>query len=587
MAKFVRKLTIGLGCISLLLWGNACKSSRQTAKVVNQVAPQSRLSEDNQRKFNAWFLEAQRMRYTEKYDAEFDLLKHCLGIDPASAVVHFNLADVYVRLNNPTAALQSLRRASEIEPQNYWYLYSYAGLAQNMNQKEEALKAYLTLVEKYPDKPELKYSLTEAYTQNNNLVDAIRVLNDLEGQVGLSEDVSLEKFRLYALLNQKSKAYQEIEKLIAGFPRDVRYRILLGDLYLDNNMKTEALACYQAAREIEPDNGFLSVSLSNYYEKAGDKAVADKYIREALFNPTADVEAKTKILTNYLSSRLDKPEEMPDIVSVFDSLNTLHPQEENFYQLYAEYLSSQKKLPEAREKLRFAVGLEPTNINPWRQLLNVNLQLADYDEVISTCDKALAYFPKVAEFFFYKGTGLFLTEKYTKSIQAYREGIRVVEPQNLRQLSDFYGQIGDVFQQANKPDSAYVAYDQALKYNEKNIVVLNNYAYYLSVANKELGKAESMSGKAIELDPKNSTYLDTYAWIYFMQQKYTLAKFYIIKAMENGGDKSEVITEHYGDIIYMTGDKEKALELWRKSLEMGNKSAVLKKKIESGTYVEK
>ncbi len=586
MTQLVRQLTIGIGCISLLWGGYACKSARQVPLVGLQNIETPRLSEEDKRKFDTYFLEAQRMKFTEKYDAEFDLLKHCLAIDSTSASLHFNLADNYIKQKNPTAAFLSLRKASALEPDNYWYLYSYAGLAQSLTMKDEALKAYTLLVEKNPDKPELKYSLTEAYTQKEDYTKAIQVLNNLENQVGLSEDVSLEKFRLYALLNQSAKAYQEIEKLIAGFPRDVRYRILLGDLYLDNNMKAEALNCYLAAKEIEPNNGFLSVSLSNYYDKMGDKVVADKYIREALYNPTADVESKTKILTNYLTARLDKPEEMSNIVMLFDSLTVMHPQEESFYQLYAEYLSTQKKLPEAREKLRFAVGLEPTNIIPWRQLLNVNLQLTDYSEVISTCDKAMGYFPKVAEFSFYKGTGLFLSGNYKAAIEAYRKGIQVVDPKNGQQLSDFYGQIGDVFQQAEKPDSAYAAYEKALEYNEKNIVVLNNYAYYLSVAKKNLEKAESMSGKVINLDSKNSTYLDTYAWIFFVQKKYTLARFYIEKAMENGGDKSDVITEHYGDILYMSGEKEKALELWKKSLEMGNKSATLKKKTETGVYVE-
>jgi len=113
--------------------------------------------------------------------------------------------------------------------------------------------------------------------------------------------------------------------------------------------------------------------------------------------------------------------------------------------------------------------------------------------------------------------------------------------------------------------------------------VMNNYAYYLSLEKLELKKAEKMSAKTVELEPKNSTYLDTYAWILYQQGSYSLAKFYIERAIDNLSkevEKGEVL-EHYGDILWMSNQDEKALEMWQKSLDAGNKTDKLKLKIEN------
>ena len=51
----------------------------------------------------------------------------------------------------------------------------------------------------------------------------------------------------------------------------------------------------------------------------------------------------------------------------------------------------------------------------------------------------------------------------------------------------------------------------------------------------------------------------------FEKGKYVEAKIYIDQAMQNDGSKSSVVVEHCGDIYYMNGDREKALEYWQQA----------------------
>jgi tetratricopeptide (TPR) repeat protein len=95
-----------------------------------------------------------------------------------------------------------------------------------------------------------------------------------------------------------------------------------------------------------------------------------------------------------------------------------------------------------------------------------------------------------------------------------------------------------------------------------------------------------MSGKVVQANPDNPTYLDTYAWVLFKRGNYQLAKFYIETAIGNGGSENGVLVEHYGDILYKLGEKEKAIENWKKAQLLGDGSDVLGQKIKESRFIE-
>ena len=95
-----------------------------------------------------------------------------------------------------------------------------------------------------------------------------------------------------------------------------------------------------------------------------------------------------------------------------------------------------------------------------------------------------------------------------------------------------------------------------------------------------------MSFRTVKAEPKNDTYLDTYAWILFEKERYTEARIYIDEAMKNGGGESATIVEHSGDIYYMLGEVDKALEFWKQAAGMEHESATLERKIKLKKYIK-
>lgn len=560
------------------LWASDVKTPVQAS--LNQLSP------EQQRKFDYFYYEATNLKNAGKYDAAYDLFSYCLSLDTASSPVLYELAMFQLQRNRPEKAVEMLKSAVAHSDDNFTYRMTLAGLYRNLGMYGEASDSYEELVKRYPDKSELNYYLADALTQEGEIGAAIDAYNVLESTMGMNETLSLQKFKLYQTLKQPDKAFEEIEKLANKYPMNARYRLLMGDLHLENEETEKALACYQKAHEIDPDDPRYIVSMANYYDQTGDKEAAEQEIRDALVNEKLDVETKVGILSRYVQRLQQTQQGIENANSLFQTLLDQHPEDTELKLMYGSLLMAQQKEEEAKFQFQLVTEMEPSNEGAWQQLLNISLKGEDIPEVIRICTRCKELFPEAPEYYFYLGIGYYMQEKYQESLDTYYAGLKIIPEGNGVVKSNFYGQIGDLYYQMEKMDEAYKAYDEALKYNENNAPVLNNYSYFLTLDKKDLKKAERMAAQCIKLEPDNATYLDTYAWVFFVQGNYTLAKIYIENALSKDKTNSAELVDHYGDILYMSGEKDKALEQWKKAKEMGKDTDVLKQKIAKGIYIE-
>jgi Tfp pilus assembly protein PilF len=125
--------------------------------------------------------------------------------------------------------------------------------------------------------------------------------------------------------------------------------------------------------------------------------------------------------------------------------------------------------------------------------------------------------------------------------------------------------LGDLYQHEGNIKKAFSYYEKVLAIDSSNVLVLNNYAYFLSLAGQQLDKAYRMSKKAIAAEPNNATYLDTFGWVLYKMEKYFEAKAIFKHAMIYGGLEQAVILDHYGDVLNALGEKDAAVIYWEMS----------------------
>lgn len=551
------------------------------------VSAQTGLSLDDQRKFDYYFYSAMNSKAINKDKASFDYLQYCTKIDSTNANVLFELGNFYNAMENKDEAHNYYKKAVKYDPNNYYYSMGLAASFAERQEYKNAASIYQRLISTNPSNIELYMYLSEIYRLDGNLLESIESLNDLERTMGMNERITIQKFKLYSALNDKKKAYEEVQKFIDKNPHDIRYHIFLGNLYVQDGKTKEGYAALNKAKAMDPQDPYLITSMANYYQTINDKPRAEAELHSVLFSPRAEVDTKLGILNEYISILQQNKQDLGQANRLMDSLMVEYPQEAKFNLLYGNLLMAQDKKKEANFQYRIYSESEPTNPVGWQQLLQ-STDIDSIDAIIDVCKSAITYLPEEPLFYFYLSAGQYQKKEYQEGLKTLDAGIAFAED-NPRLLSEFYGQKGSFFYELKQSDSAFVYFDKALKYNPKNLGVLNNYSYYLSLAKKNLDKAESMSSITIKAEPTNPTYLDTYGWVLFMQEAYTMAKIYIQNALKYSEEKEKEVSaevlEHYGDVLYMTDDKENALIYWQKAKEAGSESTTLDQKIETKTYI--
>ena len=541
------------------------------------------------KKFDYFYLEALRLKESDKHSEAYTALQYALKIDSTSSAALALLANYYLFLRQDSLAVGALQKALDYSPQNFDYKVSLANIYREMGHFTKSTGLYESLVAEQPDRPELHFYLSDLYLRQNQIDKAIQSLDALENTIGMNEALSVQKYKLYLAVDQTDNAVNELEKLAAKNPLEAKYQILIGDFFLENDEPDKALIYYEKANKIDPQNPYYIVSMANYYEKKGDMEAATKEIESALKNRLLDIDTKISILGKFIGERLTNKKDVESADFLIKTLMEQHSQEKELNLMYGQFLISQDKWEEARFQFQLVTEADPENLLAWRLLMNIAIKEENPDEVIRICNSALAIFPDNTELLFYKGSAYYQLKNYPDALAVFLDGIQYIPEEDIQSLSMFYGQIGDLHHQMNNKEEAYRSYDQALEFNPNNVHVLNNYAYFLSLDKEQLDKAERMSGKCVQMQPNEPTYIDTYAWVFFQKGNYSLAKFYIESAISNGGSKSPEILEHYGDILYKTGNTEKAVEQWIKALQIKDaeeNTVLLEKKIEDKMYYE-
>ena len=400
------------------------------------------LDETQKRKFNYFFLEGVRQKQLNNHDAAFDLYRKALSIDTANAQVRYELANYYLRLNRPYVALEYLENAYSKDPSNFWYAMTLAGLYQNINKDEDALKVYKYIAGKYPGKPEINYALSDAYSRIGDHRNSIDALNVLEDNVGMMQEISVEKFKGYYALEESDSAFLEIRKLINHFPTVVEYKILLGDLYLNVGMLEDANLAYEEAMKDDPNNAYLLLSRSDYFNRIGDIPASNALLNSALINEQLDVETKQKLLTNYLQTLIQKRESLEQGDSLFNIVIEQHPQEPSLKDLYSELLIFTQRPELAREQIGYAVDLDPNEKKYWMRLIGLDLNDKNYKGVVEETKRAMEYLPELPELYLYQGVAYSLQNKYGEALDTYKLGIEKIAKNNVKMLSVLWGQIG-------------------------------------------------------------------------------------------------------------------------------------------------
>ena len=453
------------------------------------------------------------------------------------------------------------------------------------------------LYDKHKDRDDVLGILVQLYEEQHEYELAIQTLARLETMEGKSERLSYAKSNFYTQLGDKKAAIAEMKNLADQYPNDQNYRGLYANTLFVNGQKKKALDIYHDILRLEPDNRNSMMALLAYERDEGDPEKADELTERVLLGKNTTSQDKIVIMRQEIGRSEQEGGDSTRILYLFHRMLEQPQMDADVAILCATYMNL-KKMPNDTISgvLEQVLKVAPDNAAARLQLVSYAWQAEDMPRIISLCQDARQYNPDEMAFYYYQGIAYYRQEQLDQALNAFQNGIGVITQQSDPVIvSDFYAVMGDILHQKGLDKEAFAAYDSCLQWKDDNYGCLNNYAYYLSEKEVLLDKAEQMSYRAIKAEPKNATYLDTYAWILFKQERYAEAKIYIDQTLQCDSDTSAVLLEHAGDIYYHNGDRDQALFYWQQALakaspksELGaeDRRQILTRKIKLKKYLK-
>lgn len=576
-----------------------CKTSKTTVGGETQGGSKKELTSKEKIDFQYVFFNGNKEKLLGNYDLAETLFSQALHLDPSSTATMYELANIYSFQNNKNQALFYSKKAALLDSKNIWYQLLYADCLKENKQPNEVALVYERIIKNNPDRIDFYYELANAYLFSNKPNEALKIYNKIEERVGVTEEGSMQKLKIYKALKNFDKSVEEAQKLINNFPKEPKYYGILGEIFQEKGMGEKALLAYTELLKVDPTNAYVHLSIADYYRnlKQNDKAFDE--IKIAFKSRELDIDTKVKILLSYYSITEQFPELKADADELCKIVVEVHPDEAKSFSIYGDFLNRDEKFEEARTQYRKAIELDKEKYALWDQLMRIDSQLGDFVSLETDSKDAIEYFPNQAAPYFYRGSVLLQLKKYQEAAEVLNFGKDFVFD-NKPLLAQFYANIGDAQNQLANHSASDSAYDQAIVLNPAYTYVLNNYAYYLSLRNKNLEKAEAMSKRCNELEPNNHNYQDTYGWILYQMQKFDDAKIWIGKALDNGGrpdphpeiikyDKqgkplnpylgNGTLLEHYGDVLFQLNQIDEAIKYWIDAKKAGGTTNLIDKKI--------
>lgn len=537
------------------------------------------------RKFDYFFDEAVHQRLAGHADQAADLLTECYYIDRGNAALAYEFSKVYALVDDEQNALRFAQMALSLEPDNFMYKAAVASNLLRNNDLSGAISVYENMTGQRSDMDDdIDYKLSNLYLQQKRPGKAIEVLNRIEKRNDINEITSFRKAQIYSAIQDNRKARKELQRLSRRYPNNYDYKLALAQSLLYEGNKRGAQKVLDEVRGKDPQNEMLLPTQMELYRAAGDSALADSILSQSMLDSALTLMQKSAYLQQYLTTQNAS---IHTTETCLKRLLQQYPNDETTHQTYVSLLMMQKKYDESLNEFREMTRINSQNVMAWVSIIEIYEYRHDTTSAMRVCDSAIAIMPEEATFIYLKALYVYGQHDKNRAKELLKKCVELSRPEqyaNIKAESEML--LGDLYASEKNYTTAFEYYENSYQSNPHNPLLLNNYAYFLSLQKEQLEKAEKMSGTALQADPNNVSFLDTYGWIFFVQENYVMAELYIKQAIEKGGAGNDVVTEHYGDVLSKMGKGEEAILWWKKSFDMGNRTPLMEKKLKSGTYYE-
>ncbi len=508
-----------------------------------------------------------------------ELYEKAIKSDSTYAPARYALAKMMLYDRADSAVIHA-RKAYLSDTTNRWYLSTYAQSLINTEQYDEAEKSYEKLIALNPHDLNAYRVLAILYNRKQQTERALAILDSAELKAGRHSYLTSLKRQILISTKQIGRAVVETEAAINENPYSADNRVAMAELYAMARVDSLASKHYTAAMRIDSSRLETLLSYGNFLEQRGKESEYLNILRLVMQNQEIDLKNKISLLNELITNKELYRREYLRVGDLIRTLLLQSPKSKQLVELQSRHLISMGMIEEAVRYMKSHLKDQPAELEYYRSVISMERYLDRPDSVDLYLVEAARCFPLESSLRYERAYMLTSQKRYEEAIECYRAEMDGASD-SLR--SSLLGTIGDVYHQMaiesrggedeklakRQMRESYKHYDRALKADRNNILVLNNYAYFLSENGGDIERAYEMSKRTTELEASNPTYLDTYAWILYRMHRYAEAKVVMRQAISFDRSENGEIAMHYGEILSVLGENTMANFYWEKALAWG------------------
>ncbi len=522
------------------------------------------------------FYEALRLRTVGDLEESQKVLEWCLTQRPEDDAVLFLLATYAENNRRITKAREYIKKASEIDPNNIWYVELLARIQITSDDFLGAEQSFKRLVEYDRYNREWLYYYSETLIFNQKYAEAIAALSSLIDEVGPVPELVHQRNELYVELNRDTEMIASMKTLIINHPETPEFTSMLFGYYKDKKNLEQAERDFFEVLNQNTQHASARIGLADLYNMQGKQKKALEQLKLAFEANILEVESSIQVLLSVLERQTEID---PMALELALILQTNFPNNFMTHALVGEVYKQQGKKKEALTAFEKSLELNLDNYDLWLEVLATKYTMKRYDESLKKAEQALELFPSQPQVYYYAGMSALYQKSFTEALNYFETGKDYVvrDPAFKAQFELATAEV--YLEQKNLPKARkHLESADYLAPNEK--LLMNNRAYLMAKHKLDLDKALTLIQQAIVGNENDALFLDTHAWVHFARKEYELALDFITRAHKLAPNSAE-INEHFGDILFKMGRANEALTYWIKAKDFGDESTVLLQKIQS------
>lgn len=537
-------------------------------------APQSIIAQGS-KQFDLYTQALKRLVIYRDSTKAYELVNQALVIDSTYTAAN-NLLSRLER--DPQKALKAAERAIATDSTDHHLLEQAAEISLRAKQYDRS-KQLLTRIVKDSQEPDHFRLLALLHNMSKETDKALAVIDSAEVRLGEMSFFNRMRQQLYMEKGDMESALKRALETVEKYPYEAENHSSLADIYSAMEADSLAEVSYKRAIEIDKENPSLWFSYAGFLDSRKRHNDMLTVWNSIIALEQVPLASKKMIVESVTSKRDFYRKYFLQVGRIINHLYNRYPEDEQVTDRYITHLIAANQTADALVLLKRRTASTAPTADDLGRIIEIENYLERKDSVELYVDRGIKLYPENNRFWQLKSWLQMERKDNIGAIKTLKSALKFAQDSEAK--SSLWGSIGDQYQDLGEIRKCFDAYTKALNYNLKNAIVLNNYAYHLSVLGKSLKQALQMAQRATELSPNNATYLDTLAWVYYKMGDYEQAKKYMQQALSFDKNNSAELALHYGDILDALGNTFMAQTYWRKALERGADSKKIESRIEA------